>query len=116
MSTDATTIHAPRGQASIVSIPDVREVPTADYVNLTVQQIVQSAADLQHLTEAMAAGKSQGQVCHLFKCNRTASLIEAIEETVQVLEKTRNAFKSKTLGKLRSKLEDVLASASGNSA
>lgn len=54
-----------------------------------------------------SAGKSRGHVCHLLECKRIASLIEAIEETVKVLEETRNAFKSKIMGKLRSKLEDV---------
>ena len=39
----------------------------------------------------------------------SASLVEALRETVEVLEETKRSFKSKRLGELREKLERVLA-------
>ena len=41
-------------------------------------------------------------------CPRGAQLLEAVRETIRVLEETKSAFKSKTLGDLRHRLELLL--------
>jgi hypothetical protein len=46
--------------------------------------------------------------CQLINCPRGAQLQAALEETIAVLEETKGAFKSKTLGDLRHKLELLL--------
>ncbi len=46
--------------------------------------------------------------CHLLSCPRLAELTGAMEDTIQVLEKTKRAFKSKDLGEIRKKLEKVI--------
>ncbi|MFV0455657.1 MAG: hypothetical protein ACK5NQ_11815 [Pseudomonas sp.] len=38
----------------------------------------------------------------------TAQLRQALEDTIQVLERTRHSFKSKELGQLRRRLLDLL--------
>jgi hypothetical protein len=43
--------------------------------------------------------------CQLMNCPRGSQLLEAVRETIDVLEETKSAFKSKRLGELRHKLE-----------
>lgn len=47
-------------------------------------------------------------VCRVLDCPRRVAYREAVEATVEVLEKTKFAFRSKELGILRRKLEDLL--------
>ena len=46
--------------------------------------------------------------CRLLDCPRLAVLTDSLKETIDVLEKTKKAFRSKELGSLRTKLEGVL--------
>jgi DNA-binding response OmpR family regulator len=45
--------------------------------------------------------------CHLLNCPKLHALRGVLVETIGVLEKTKSAFKSKDLGQLREKLEEV---------
>ncbi|MBX3348917.1 MAG: response regulator [Nitrospira sp.] len=47
-------------------------------------------------------------VCRVLDCPRRVAYREALEGTVEVLEKTKFAFRSKELGFLRRKIEDLL--------
>jgi CheY-like chemotaxis protein len=47
--------------------------------------------------------------CPLSSCRRLQTLTGALEEAVAALEKTKNAFKSRELGVLRKKLQEILA-------
>ncbi|HRI38597.1 MAG TPA: hypothetical protein PLO50_08590, partial [Nitrospira sp.] len=47
-------------------------------------------------------------VCRVLDCPRRVAYREALEGTVEVLEKTKFAFRSKELGLLRRKIEDLL--------
>lgn len=47
-------------------------------------------------------------VCRMMACPRLAVYREALEGTVEVLEKTKIAFRSKDLGLLRAKIEQLL--------
>jgi len=62
--------------------------------------------DIKTITDQAQSHQLQ---CPLSSCSRLQALTEAIDETVKVLEKTKNAFKSKELGTLRKKLEEILA-------
>jgi CheY-like chemotaxis protein len=74
---------------------------------MTLRNIIASLEDLSHLS-AMRRGGAR-QPCHLFDCPRLDALSGALNQCVEVLEKTKNSFKSKELGALRVHLEDVLA-------
>jgi hypothetical protein len=49
-----------------------------------------------------------GDICRTLECPRQVAYREALECTVEVLEKTKGAFKSKDLGLLRKKIEMLL--------
>jgi DNA-binding response OmpR family regulator len=78
------------------------------FLRLTHDNIVQSFTDLLNVSHAMAARSNVQVVCHLANCPKLAMMLEAIESAVKVLEKTKTSFKSKELGDLRRKLEDLL--------
>jgi CheY-like chemotaxis protein len=83
------------------------------FFELTFQNIVGALLDMKHLAEAMAARNADQESlepCHLLNCPKLNVLSDALVETISVLEKTKNAFKSKDLGRLRQKLEGISSS------
>ena len=91
-----------------VSQQDVSAVAVSTFVSVTLQNIAAALVELKQLTEAMALGGGQPDVCRLRDCPRLAVLTESLKETVAALEKTKKAFRSKELGVLRERLESVL--------
>lgn len=79
------------------------------FLALTLRNVMGSLTDLEQLGRALA-GQQQPDAhpCQLINCPRGAQLQAALEETIAVLEETKGAFKSKTLGDLRHKLELLL--------
>ena len=76
------------------------------FLALTLRNVMGSLTDLEQLGRALAGQSSErAHPCQLINCPRGAQLQTAIEETISVLEETKGAFKSKTLGDLRHKLE-----------
>ena len=60
------------------------------FLSLTLQNIAGSLLDINLLTNRLAKNDSQTQeVCHLINCPRQVVLMNALDETVKVLEKTR---------------------------
>lgn len=78
------------------------------FLDLTFGNIAGAFSDIKHIADAMTSEDIDLPVCHLLNCPRLTYLTEAIEETVRELEKTKDAFKSKELGKLRKKLQEVV--------
>jgi len=52
--------------------------------------------------------KNNVEVCHLMNCPKLERYKAALVDTIDVLEHTKNAFKSKELGELRKKLETLI--------
>lgn len=81
----------------------------AHFMDLSVQNIIQTISDVRHISLA-ASGEGAGQqVCHLLSCPQLQNLTSALEETIRVLRETKGSFKSKALGDLRKRLEGVLS-------
>lgn len=80
------------------------------FIGITLQNIVSSLVNLSNVTEALGNLTGEPDVCHLMNCPRVGRLIGAVKEAVEVLEKSKSAFKSKDLGELRRRLETVLES------
>ena len=78
------------------------------FLHYTFKNIAASMIDLKELAQALAQNKPKQQVCQLLNCPRHVELTEAIRDAIFVLEKTKNAFKSKELATLRQNLERVL--------
>lgn len=80
------------------------------FLTLTLRNIVGCLADLKHLTEALSAHRTEQDACQILNCPRAAAITEALAETVEVLEKTKRAFKSKDVAKVRRKLQALVKS------
>jgi DNA-binding response OmpR family regulator len=78
------------------------------YLELTFQHLTETLGDLKHLVQSSVPGAENKQICHLYDCPRLTSLLDILNETIEVLEKSKRAFKSKGLGLIRKKLEDVV--------
>ena len=75
-------------------------------IDLTFDNAAGAIDDIKTITAQAEAYELE---CPFSSCNTRQTLTQAVEETVKVLEKTKNAFKSKELGALRKKLEEMLA-------
>jgi len=75
-------------------------------IDLTFDNAAGAIDDIRTITAQAAEYELE---CPFSSCNTRQTLTQAVEETVKVLEKTKNAFKSKELGALRKKLEEILA-------
>ena len=61
------------------------------------------------LTSQLQGGaEAPTDVCRMMQCPRLDAYREALESTVEVLMKTKDSFRSKDLGLLRSKIERLL--------
>jgi DNA-binding NtrC family response regulator len=78
------------------------------FLALTLRNVMGSLTDLEAMGQALTGKEVTGQPCQLINCPRGAQLQAAVRETIQVLEETKSAFKSKTLASLRQKLELLL--------
>jgi len=94
-----------------LSRSDAAPLSTGAFINLTMSNIIGALWDLKSLTESIASRHGEPAACHLLNCPRPAALIEGIAQAVEVLEKTKRAFKSKELAELRRKLEGLIKEA-----
>lgn len=81
-----------------------------NYLDQMVSHITQIAASLKVTIDTVRkdyAGPTM-DVCALVRCPRLTAYDAALRETIAVLKKTKNAFKSKELAILRERLEELL--------
>ncbi len=80
------------------------------FLELTFQNIVGALSDLKHLATNLAAHNGQKEPCHLLNCPTLKSLSDGLAETIDVLQRSKSSFKSKELGEVRKKLEEIVNS------
>lgn len=78
------------------------------FLDLTLQNAAQSLVDLRRLMDALRAQPETRDAGDWLQSARPVVLLEALWETIAVLEKTKGYFKSKELGQLRKKLESLV--------
>jgi DNA-binding response OmpR family regulator len=92
---------APGHQASTPSVSTFSE--------LTFRNIAGALQDLDHIMKSVGQAHEPPQdVCHLLNCPKLDTLTGALMDAIQVIEKTKVAFKSKELAALRKRLEQVM--------
>lgn len=97
------------GGLPVVSAGGDGRTEVDSFLALTLRNVMGSLTDLEQLGRALAGQQiPNAHPCQLINCPRGAQLQAALEETIAVLEETKGAFKSKTLGDLRHKLELLL--------
>jgi CheY-like chemotaxis protein len=72
------------------------------YLTVTLSNLVAALGDFAEVTDVIARSDPHKRQVE------SAALVKALQETVGVLENTRHLFKSKELGNLRKKLEELL--------
>lgn len=81
-----------------------------EYMARAMGHISQLSALVGRTLDASRSTKPQGptDICAFMKCPRLGRYEAAIEEAIEVMERTRASFKSKEIGTLRQQLESVL--------
>ncbi|MHB1329511.1 MAG: response regulator [Gemmatimonadales bacterium] len=97
-------------EVAAVSAPGAAGGPESvdAFLTLTLRNVMGSLTDLGELSRALANRQQGPHACQLVNCPRGLQLQEAVRETVNVLEETKGAFRSKTLANLRRQLEVLL--------
>jgi hypothetical protein len=78
------------------------------FLALTLRNVMGSLSDLEQLGRALSGTSADRHACQILNCPRGAQLLEAVRETVRVLEATKGTFKSKQVGELRHSWERLL--------
>ncbi|HNY27207.1 MAG TPA: response regulator [Candidatus Sumerlaeota bacterium] len=78
------------------------------FVDLTVQNLMKALLSVRDLVEGLTREQQREHCCTHMNCPRLDLLGDVLAETVQVLENTREEFKSKSIGDLRKKLEQII--------
>ena len=86
------------------------------FLDLAFGHIGGALSDVKYLTASLAGRGKERAACHLLECPRLGELTAALEDAVAVLHKTKSSFKSKELGIIRKKLEDLMETPSETSA
>lgn len=89
-------------------------VSVEDLIDFSFVNIQGALSNIRNLASASISHDSQKQVCDLLVCPRLHTLTVALEETIEVLEKSKSAFKSKELGALRQRLEKIMRDQGGS--
>jgi CheY-like chemotaxis protein len=92
-------------EALLRSQPGNAQEPWSAFPAITLQSILDSLRDLRDYTELITRHKAAHQ-------DGALPLIQAVQETIAILEKTKTAFKSKDLGELRRRLENLIQQSS----
>jgi CheY-like chemotaxis protein len=82
---------------------------TKRYVEQAVVHIARLSLVVGQVVGRVAETEGQStDVCRVMRCQRLAAYEQVLEQTVDVLARTKHAFKSKELGELRKHLETTL--------
>jgi DNA-binding response OmpR family regulator len=78
------------------------------FLDVSLGNTIQSLSEVRALLEMLSADVCSKEQEALLQTARPAVLIQALWETIAVLEKTKGSFKSKELGELRHRLEKLV--------
>jgi DNA-binding NtrC family response regulator len=84
--------------------------PLEAFLSQSVGQMAILSAGIRSIMTSQSGGSAQAptDVCRMVQCSRLTAYREALEGTVEVLALTKNSFRSKELGLLRAKIEQLL--------
>lgn len=83
-------------------------IPIHTFFKLTFRNIAESLLDLEHLVERLDSNSNEQYACNLLDCPSLSKMKSGLLETMEVLLKTRQSFKSKDLARLRDKLDTIV--------
>ena len=83
------------------------------FFDITCQNMAGALLDMNHLSKALTIQQSGREACHLLNCPRLNTLTNALADTIRILQKSKDAFKSLELKELRERLEKLLEDGTG---
>ena len=83
-------------------------IPIHTFFKLTFRNIAESLLDLEHLIEGLDSNSKDQYACNLLDCPSLTKMKSGLTETMEVLKKTKESFKSKDLARLRDKLDTIV--------
>ncbi len=89
-------------------VRDGNQNAALDFLRLAVGNLAGTLMDMETLLDLIDVPEEGGQACTIQNCPRMANCRQVIGECVEVLEKTKTAFKSRTLANVRTQLEGLL--------
>lgn len=92
-----------QGQNKAVSSTNVKK-----FLDVTFTNVAGTLSDIRQASPSGLSSDMELLTCPLLNCPRLDRLESAVEETVDVLQKTKGSFKSKELGLLRKQLQEIL--------
>jgi AmiR/NasT family two-component response regulator len=91
-----------------------RFLTVSDFMDISFYNILNIVKDLRFLSKSLVNPNVEPEACHMMDCPRLDILNKALHETIDVLELTKNAFKSRELGLIRRKLEGIMNPETGS--
>lgn len=82
------------------------------YLDILFKNMFDTLMNLRSMTKTLVLGNDEQSLYNLNEGGKLDVLKGALEETVTILKKTKDTYKSKDLGVLRKKLESLLAETS----
>lgn len=88
-----------------------KKLTLENYLHMAQYYITHTLTSLFNTIEILKTDKKEAEVdvCAFLNCPRLSAYKDGIREAVEILLRTKSAFKSKQLGELRKKLEALLA-------
>ncbi|MBT3877765.1 MAG: response regulator [Candidatus Scalindua sp.] len=90
------------------TLDSTSSIPIHAFFKLTFRNITESLLDLDHLIEGLNSNSNEQYACNLLDCPSLTKMKGGLIETMEVLRKTRESFKSKDLARLRDKLDTIV--------
>jgi DNA-binding response OmpR family regulator len=78
------------------------------FLDLTMKNVAYSLQDLRSLIDILASSARPAEDLRVLQNSRPLVLLDALRDTILVLEKTKSSFRSKELGELRKRLEILI--------
>lgn len=95
--------------------PQLSARPIEEYLNHVTAQMIKLALSFKATMGLVQSGQAEGAAdfCALVPSPRLAAYEAALRETIEVLKKTKHAFRSKDLAHLRQRIEKLLEQGRG---
>ncbi len=81
-----------------------------DFLSINHRNLMEILIDLLQLTKDAGTSAKGKPVCHLLDCPRLSDYQKVIMDAIDIIAKTKDAFKSKDLMDLRKRFEKVTLS------
>lgn len=84
------------------------ETALNSFLSITTAKIDETFENIRFIINLLGDGMPNTKICEVMQCQKLSDLTDGIKQTIIALQKSRQLFKSKQLGEIREKLENLL--------